>query len=75
MGGAGAPDDLELGYRTQEWLAVSKEPDATTTGGYWYHRARQEPHHAVTDQTFQDRLLKALADETGAALSANRSRR
>jgi NAD(P)-dependent dehydrogenase (short-subunit alcohol dehydrogenase family) len=75
MGGAGAPDDLELGYRTQEWLAVSKEPEATTSGGYWYHRARQEPHHAATDRTFQDRLVKALADETGAALSANRSRR
>jgi len=68
MGGAGAPDDLELGHQTQEWLAVSNEPTALTTGGYWHHRQRQQPHHAVTDTTFQDRLLQALADETGAAL-------
>ncbi len=73
MGGAGAPDDLELGYRTQEWLAVSNEPEAMTIGGYWYHRMRQEPHHSVTDTTFQDRLLKALANETGVALSSNGS--
>ena len=68
MGGAGAPDDLELGHRTQEWLAVSNEPEATTTGGYWYHRKRQQPHRAVTEKTFQDRLLQTLAAETGAAL-------
>ncbi len=68
MGGAGAPDDLELGHQTQEWLAVSNEPEAITTGGYWYHRKRQQPHRAVTDTTFQDRLLQALADETGTAL-------
>jgi NAD(P)-dependent dehydrogenase (short-subunit alcohol dehydrogenase family) len=72
MGGAGAPDDLELGYRTQEWLAISNEPEAATTGGYWYHRMRQEPHHAVTKKTFQDRLLEALANETGVALSPKR---
>jgi NAD(P)-dependent dehydrogenase (short-subunit alcohol dehydrogenase family) len=75
MGGAAAPDDLELGHRTQEWLAVSNDPDATTTGGYWYHRMRQEPHHSATEKSFQESLLKALADETGVALSSNSSRR
>lgn len=68
MGGAAAPDDLELGYRTQEWLAVSNDPDATTTGGYWYHRMRQDPHHAATEKSFQESLLKELANETGVAL-------
>lgn len=68
MGGPGAPDDLELGHRTQEWLAVGDEPEALTTGGYWYHRQRQQPHRAVNDETFQDRLLEALAEETGTAL-------
>ncbi|MGY4907197.1 SDR family NAD(P)-dependent oxidoreductase [Streptomyces sp. 900116325] len=66
MGGPGAPDNLELGHRTQEWLASSDEPDALTTGGYWYHR--QQPHHAVHDETFQERLLRTLAEETGTAL-------
>ena len=68
MGGAGAPDDLELGHRTQEWLAVSDESEARTTGGYWYHQQRREPHRAVKDTTFQDLLLQTLAGETGAAL-------
>lgn len=68
MGGPGAPDDLELGHRTQEWLATSDAPEALTTGGYWYHQERQEPHAAVHDTAFQDRLLKVLAQETGTAL-------
>ncbi|WP_423465309.1 SDR family NAD(P)-dependent oxidoreductase [Promicromonospora sp. MS192] len=68
MGGAGAPDDLELGHRTQEWLATSDDAEALTTGGYWYHQEREEPHPAVPDVAFQDRLLAALARETGTPL-------
>ncbi|MFH9552857.1 SDR family NAD(P)-dependent oxidoreductase [Streptomyces sp. NPDC017435] len=68
MGGPGAPDDLELGHRTQEWLASSDDPQALTTGGYWYHGERTQPHRAVLDEAFQDRLLHALAEETGIAL-------
>ncbi|MET7477046.1 SDR family NAD(P)-dependent oxidoreductase [Streptomyces sp. NPDC005648] len=68
MGGPSAPDDLELGHRTQEWLAVGDEPEALTTGGYWYHRRRREPHPSVRDEAFQTRLLEALAEETGTAL-------
>jgi NAD(P)-dependent dehydrogenase (short-subunit alcohol dehydrogenase family) len=68
MGGPGAPDDLDLGHQTQEWLATSDQPEALTSGGYWYHRRRQEPHSAVNDRAFQDQLLKALAEETGTPL-------
>jgi NAD(P)-dependent dehydrogenase (short-subunit alcohol dehydrogenase family) len=68
MGGPNAPDDLELGHRTQEWLAVSDDPEAATTGGYWYHQRRREPHKAVHDRRFQDQLLEALASETGVTL-------
>lgn len=68
MGGPNAPDDLELGHRTQEWLASSDDPEALTTGGYWFHRQRREPHRAVHDESFQDRLLERLAEETGTAL-------
>ena len=68
MGGPSAPDDLEQGHRTQEWLASSDEPQALATGGYWYHRERLQPHRAVHDEAFQDRLLQALAEETGTAL-------
>jgi NAD(P)-dependent dehydrogenase (short-subunit alcohol dehydrogenase family) len=68
MGGAGAPDDLRLGHLTQEWLAVSDDPAALTSGGYWYHQERREPTPRAHDQRFQDDLLEALARFTGARL-------
>jgi NAD(P)-dependent dehydrogenase (short-subunit alcohol dehydrogenase family) len=54
MGGPNAPDDLELGHRTQEWLAACDEPEALTSGGYWYHRQRLQPHRAVHDEAFRN---------------------
>jgi NAD(P)-dependent dehydrogenase (short-subunit alcohol dehydrogenase family) len=61
MGGPGAPDDLRLGHLTQEWLATSDDPEAQTSGGYWYHRRLTQPAPAVHDRQFQDDLLDALA--------------
>ena len=61
MGGPRAPDDLRLGHLTQEWLATSDDPDARTSGGYWYHQRRAEPHPAVHDPQFQDELVNDLA--------------
>jgi NAD(P)-dependent dehydrogenase (short-subunit alcohol dehydrogenase family) len=68
MGGASAPLDLETGQRTQTWLAVSDEPEAQVSGGYWHDLRRQEPASEVTDQRFQDRLLERLAEMTGVSL-------
>jgi NAD(P)-dependent dehydrogenase (short-subunit alcohol dehydrogenase family) len=68
MGGPGAPDDLRLGHLTQEWLATSDDPDARTSGGYWYHQRRIEPHPAVRDRRFQDELLDELARVTATRL-------
>src|SRR3954452_23546128 len=68
MGGAGAPDDLRLGHLTQEWLATSDDPEAPTSGGYWYHQDRAEPAPSVHDQRFQDRLLDELGRLTGTPL-------
>src|ERR671936_2162575 len=61
MGGPSAPDDLRLGHLTQEWLATSEDPDARSSGGYWHHQRRTEPHPAVGDRRFQDQLLDDLA--------------
>ncbi|MHA7281445.1 SDR family NAD(P)-dependent oxidoreductase [Arthrobacter sp. TMS2-4] len=72
MGGPTAPDELDLGHRTQVWLATGEDPEALTTGAYWFHRERREPHAAVLDPAFQDRLLRVLADETGVALPGSR---
>jgi NAD(P)-dependent dehydrogenase (short-subunit alcohol dehydrogenase family) len=68
MGGPGAPEDLRLGHRTQVWLATSEDPQARTSGGYWYHQRRTEPHPAVGDRRFQDHLLEDLARFTATRL-------
>jgi NAD(P)-dependent dehydrogenase (short-subunit alcohol dehydrogenase family) len=68
MGGRGAPDNLRLGHRTQEWLATSNDPEARTSGGYWYHQRRAEPHPAVHDERFQTELLDHLARFTATRL-------
>lgn len=65
MGGPGAPDDLEMGHLTQTWLATSDDPAVTSTGGYWYHRKRQQPAPEALDPGFQDQLLDRLAELTG----------
>ncbi|MCP1644987.1 NAD(P)-dependent dehydrogenase (short-subunit alcohol dehydrogenase family) [Pseudomonas citronellolis] len=69
MGGPSAPDDLRLGHLTQEWLATSDDPEALTSGGYWQHQQRQEPHPAVNDTRFHDLLLAELARATGTKLA------
>jgi NAD(P)-dependent dehydrogenase (short-subunit alcohol dehydrogenase family) len=68
MGGPGAPDDLRLGHTTQVWLAVGGGPEATGSGGYWYHRRRQEPAPAVSDPAFHKALLDELSRITGVRL-------
>jgi len=68
MGGRGAPDDLEAGRATQVWLAVSDDPEATTSGGYWYHQRRQAAAPAARDEAFQDRLLDVFAGLTRVTL-------
>ncbi len=69
MGGPNAPDDFRLGHLTQEWLATSNDPDALTSGGYWHHQRRSDPHPSVGDEQFQAQLLDVLAEFTGIALS------
>ena len=68
MGGPGASDDLEMGHLTQTWLAVSHDPAATVSGGYWYHRRQQTPAPEARDPAFQDQLMDRLAALTGVKL-------
>jgi NAD(P)-dependent dehydrogenase (short-subunit alcohol dehydrogenase family) len=69
MGGPGAPDDLRLGHLTQEWLATSDEPEALTSGGYWFHQRLRTPQPAVGNLRIQEDLLNALARFTGVPLT------
>jgi NAD(P)-dependent dehydrogenase (short-subunit alcohol dehydrogenase family) len=68
MGGASATDNLRLGHMTQAWLATSQDPEAQTSGGYWYHQRRADPNPAVHDRQFQDELLDTLARFTDVPL-------
>lgn len=70
MGGPGAPDDLEAGWQTQAWLAVSLDPAATVTGEYFYHRKHRTPNPAARNLANQEKLLAACREFTSIALPA-----
>jgi NAD(P)-dependent dehydrogenase (short-subunit alcohol dehydrogenase family) len=69
MGGPSATDDIEQGHLTQAWLAVSDDPDAQVTGGYFYHQRRRDTHPAARDPALQDRLLEYCHSVSGVALT------
>ena len=58
MSGPHATGDLDLAHRTQVWLAVSDDPAAAVTGGYFFHQRPRKPSGAVHDTMRQDRLLE-----------------
>jgi NAD(P)-dependent dehydrogenase (short-subunit alcohol dehydrogenase family) len=68
MGGPGAPDDMSLAPVTQAWLAVSDDPAAAVTAGYFYHQRPRQVHPAARDAAFQDELLDYCASLTGPRL-------
>jgi NAD(P)-dependent dehydrogenase (short-subunit alcohol dehydrogenase family) len=71
MGGPGAPDDLDAAPRTQVWLVVSDEPEATVTGEYFYHMRPRTPSPAARDIERQERLLEACKRFSGVELPAD----
>jgi len=68
MGGAGAPDDLDEGHRTQVWLAVSDDPAAMVAGEYFYHMRLRAPNPASRNVERQDALLAACKRLSGVDL-------
>src|SRR5512143_1017430 len=73
MGGLAAPDDLEEGYRTQVWLAVSDDPAALVSGKYFHHLRPTEPDPATHDVGRQEKLLEICGRLSGVALDGVRS--
>jgi NAD(P)-dependent dehydrogenase (short-subunit alcohol dehydrogenase family) len=69
MGGAGAPDDLELGASTQAWLAAGDDPATAVTGQYFHHQRIQPVPAVVRQATDQDALLDYCAALTGQQLT------
>jgi NAD(P)-dependent dehydrogenase (short-subunit alcohol dehydrogenase family) len=68
MGGAGAPDDLELGARTQVWLAAGDDPAADVTGRYLHHQRSRPAPEVANRAADQEALLAYCADLTGQSL-------
>jgi len=75
IGGLGAPDDLPLGAVTQSWLAVSADPAALVSGGYFHHQQPRDPHSAARAVDLQDALLDRCFGLTGVALDSRAPRR
>lgn len=57
MGGAGAPGNLEQGFQTQVWLAVSDDVEAKTTGRYLHHKKEAGYLPAANDIAVQEKFL------------------
>jgi NAD(P)-dependent dehydrogenase (short-subunit alcohol dehydrogenase family) len=68
LGGPAATDGLPIGASTQVWLAVSASPEATVTGRYFKWRKELQANPEAYDTQFQEALLTACADLTGARL-------
>ncbi|MBN1185833.1 MAG: SDR family NAD(P)-dependent oxidoreductase [Bacteroidales bacterium] len=63
MGGAGATDDLQKGYETQVWLAVSDE--AKISGRYFYHQKERPYLNEAGGTALQDLFLEKCEAITG----------
>jgi len=67
MGGAGAPDSLVEGARTQAWLAAGDAPTAHLTGQYLHHQRPSSTHPQAADVAVQEQFLAECARLTGVA--------
>jgi len=65
MGGHGAPDDLEKGYETQVWLAVSNDEKAKVSGRYFFHQKVKPYNPEADDVLLQQRFLNLCKEITG----------
>jgi len=65
MGGPGAPDDLEKGFQTQAWLAVSDDKQAKVSGHYFYHQKQKYSLPAAGDIHIQEELLDLCEQISG----------
>lgn len=68
MGGKSAPDNLQKGYETQVWLAVSNDEKATVSGRYFYHQKERPANPIAIDVGLQDKFLELCRDLTDVTL-------
>jgi hypothetical protein len=68
MGGPGAPDDIDQGYRTQAWLAAGEDPASRVTGRYFYHMKAMAQNPQALDPALQDKLIALCEEYSGVTL-------
>jgi len=68
MGGRGAPDDLDKGFETQAWLAVSNDPKALVTGRHFFHKKEARHRPEAADVDLQEKFILACERLTGVRL-------
>jgi len=68
MGGAGAPDDLQKGYKTQVWLATSNDERAKVSGRYFFHKKVTRYNPYADDVELQERFISLCKEITGISL-------
>jgi NAD(P)-dependent dehydrogenase (short-subunit alcohol dehydrogenase family) len=64
MGGRGAPDNLQKGYETQVWLAVSNDEKAKVSGRYFFHQKEKDHNPEADDILLQERFLNLCKEIT-----------
>ncbi|HTF21658.1 MAG TPA: SDR family NAD(P)-dependent oxidoreductase [Chryseolinea sp.] len=69
MGGRGAPDNLQKGYETQAWLAVSNDDKAKVTGRYFHHKRESRYNAESVDVIAQEKFLERCKEITGVAFN------
>jgi NAD(P)-dependent dehydrogenase (short-subunit alcohol dehydrogenase family) len=65
MGGRGAPDDLQKGYETQVWLAVSDDENAKVSGQYFFRQKERRYNPEADDVLLQEEFLSVCNQTTG----------
>ncbi len=65
MGGKSAPDDLEKGFQTQVWLAVSDDVKALVSGKYFHHQREARYRTEADDIALQEKFLKLCENICG----------
>jgi NAD(P)-dependent dehydrogenase (short-subunit alcohol dehydrogenase family) len=64
MGGQGAPEDLQKGYATQIWLAVSDEERAKVRGKYFHHQQERRSNPTADDVALRERFITMCEEIT-----------
>ncbi|HEX8737777.1 MAG TPA: SDR family NAD(P)-dependent oxidoreductase [Pyrinomonadaceae bacterium] len=59
------PDDLQKGYETQVWLAVSDDEKAKVSGRYFHHQKESRHNPEADDAALQERFLSLCQEITG----------